>query len=275
MAVAAAFSGSLSERAVQARQARRRRFGALILDLIFFWVLSLVVNNVYGVTEVTSGAPLSPGRTFAFYTTSTTIAWPLLTLLWLADYIVPESLFGASLGKILCGLCVVRVDGRPLGLGAVFTRNVLRLVDGLPGFYLIGGLSVLWTVNSQRIGDRWAGTTVVGRDVALAEDPRATLRPPPGARRALGIALVVALLFTIAFDYFGRPPLVIAGMYNTHQLLSNDVSGYRLGAPRWEFGRVTYPIDALAGGKTCSGSVTLEWFVTGWNENQAQWSCSS
>jgi len=275
MAIATVVSRLPSERAVQARLARRRRFSALILDLIFFWVLSLVVNNVYGITEVTSGAPPSPDRAFGSYTTSTTIAWPLLTALWLAYYFVPEGLFGASLGKILCGLCVVRVDGRPLGFGAVLTRNVLRLIDVLPALYLIGGLFVLGTANSQRLGDKWAGTTVVGRDVALAQDPSATRRPPPGARRALGIVLVAALLFTIAFDYFGRPPLVIEGMYNQRQLMFMDLSGYRLGDAQWGFGSVTYPITAVEGAKTCSGSITLTWSFTGWDESQASWSCSS
>src|SRR6267143_3419380 len=65
MAVATLVPGSPSGREVQARQVRRRRFAALILDTIFFSVISLVVNNVYGVTVVTSGAPLSPGRDFA------------------------------------------------------------------------------------------------------------------------------------------------------------------------------------------------------------------
>jgi len=274
MAVAGVVSGLPSERAVQARQARRRRLGALILDFLFFSIVLTVVNNVYGITVVTSGAPLSPGGAFAYFTTTTAVAWPEQTLLWLVYYIVPESLFGASLGKMLCGLCVVRVDGRPLGIRAVVARNVLRLVDVLPGLYLIGGLSVLFTTNSQRVGDRWAGTTVVARDGAVAQDPRATRRPPHGAGTMLGAFLVAALLFTIAFDYFGRPPLVIEGMYNQHQLLMADISSYRLGDAQWGVGHVTYPITALEGMKTCSGSVTLDWFGLGWTESQAQLTCS-
>ena len=275
MAVATVASGLPSGRGVQARQVRRRRFVALILDLSFFSIVSLVVNNVYGVTVVTSGAPLSPGQNIAFYTTTTTVGWPVLTLLWLAYYIVPEGLFGASLGKILCGLCVARLDGRPLGLGAIFIRNVLRLIDVLPGFYLLGGLLVLGSTHSQRIGDRWAGTTVVSRELALAEDPRATRRPRPGAGRAVGLALGAALLFTVAFNYFGRPPLVIEGMFNEHRLLDTTVTAYRLGAAQWGFGTVTYPITAAEGGKTCSGTITLTWFVFGWTEGQASWACSS
>jgi len=275
MAVASVVSVVPSERAVKARQVRRRRLGALILDFLFFSIVLTVVNNVYGITVVTSGPPLSPVGMVAYYTTTAGVAWPVQTLLWLVYYIVPESLFGASLGKMLCGLCVVRVDGRPLGIGAVVARNVLRLVDVLPGLYLIGGLSVLITTNSQRVGDRWAGTTVVARDVALAQDPRATRRPPPGAGRMLRAFLVAALLFTIAFDYFGRPPLVIEGMFNQHRLLTTDVTSYRLGDAQWGVGHVTYPITAVEGTKTCTGSVTLDWFGLGWTESQAQWTCSS
>jgi len=275
MAVASVVSVVPSERAVKARQVRRRRLGALILDFLFFSIVLTVVNNVYGITVVTSGPPLSPVGMVAYYTTTVGVAWPVQTLLWLVYYIVPESLFGASMGKMLCGLCVVRVDGRPLGIGAVVARNVLRLVDVLPGLYLIGGLSVLITTNSQRVGDKWAGTTVVARDVALAQDPRATRRPPPGAGRMLGAFLVAALLFTIAFDYFGRPPLVIEGMFNQHRLLTTDVTSYRLGDAQWGVGHVTYPITAVEGTKTCTGSVTLDWFGLGWTESQAQWTCSS
>ena len=275
MAVASVVSVVPSERAVKARQVRRRRLGALILDFLFFSIVLTVVNNVYGITVVTSGPPLSPVGMVAYYTTTVGVAWPVQTLLWLVYYIVPESLFGASMGKMLCGLCVVRVDGRPLGIGAVVARNVLRLVDVLPGLYLIGGLSVLITTNSQRVGDRWAGTTVVARDVALAQDPRATRRPPPGAGRMLRAFLVAALLFTIAFDYFGRPPLVIEGMFNQHRLLTTDVTSYRLGDAQWGVGHVTYPITAVEGTKTCTGSVTLDWFGLGWTESQAQWTCSS
>jgi len=275
MAVASVVSVVPSERAVKARQVRRRRLGALILDFLFFSIVLTVVNNVYGITVVTSGPPLSPVGMVAYYTTTAGVAWPVQTLLWLVYYIVPESVFGASLGKMLCGLCVVRVDGRPLGIGAVVARNVLRLVDVLPGLYLIGGLSVLITTNSQRVGDKWAGTTVVARDVALAQDPRATRRPPPGAGRMLGAFLVAALLFTIAFDYFGRPPLVIEGMFNQHRLLTTDVTSYRLGDAQWGVGHVTYPITAVEGTKTCTASVTLDWFGLGWTESQAQWTCSS
>src|SRR5205807_8509600 len=133
------------------------RFRALLIDLIAFTIILNVVNLVFGVTQVTSGSPPN-GQPYAFFWSSVTeVPWPWLSLLWMAYYIVPEGLYGASLGKMLLGLCVVRVDGRPLGLGSIWTRNLIRFIDVLPFFYLLGGLSVRLTTYSQRFGDKGAG----------------------------------------------------------------------------------------------------------------------
>src|SRR5205085_12305384 len=40
-------------------------------------------------------------------------------------------------------------------------RNVLRLVDWLPGTYLVGMISILVSSRNQRLGDLAAGTLVV------------------------------------------------------------------------------------------------------------------
>jgi uncharacterized RDD family membrane protein YckC len=274
MARAASFNSVDLEVAGQAAQARGRRFFALVIDLIGVSILLTIVNSVYGVTQVTSGSPIPAMSGVAYYNSSTAIPWPESVLLWLVYYIVPEGLFGASPGKMLQGLCVVRVDGRPLGFGAVVTRNVLRLIDALPGLYLIGGISVLATANSQRVGDRWAGTTVVRRDWALAVNPRATRRPAPGTARTLGIFLVAALLFTIAFDYFGRPPLVIDGLIKTQQVFHGvPVTTYRLSDPQWGLGTVTYRVTVSTSLMECGGTITLQWFGLGWTEGGASYSC--
>ena len=261
---------AISTRAAQARQARARRLGALLVDSLAYSILAAVVNNVYGLTQVTSGSP-SGGTGFTQYTTVTAVAWPWLVLLWLAYYTVPESLYGASLGKMLLGLCVVRVDSRPLGVGAIVVRNLLRIVDALPVFYLIGGLAVLVTGNSQRLGDRWAGTTVVARDHAL--EPGATRHPMHGTGRMLRATLLAALLFTIAFDYFGRPPLVIEGLFNTRSAFPKGVTWYTLSNPQWGLGTVTYDVNAGSSSGACSGSITLQWFGLGWTENQSTLNC--
>jgi uncharacterized RDD family membrane protein YckC len=252
MAVAATVSAVDSERAAQAREARWPRFRALLLDLIVFSIVLTLVNWVYAGTLV--------------------VAWASLSLLWMVYYIVPERLYGASLGKMLFGLCVVRVDGRPLGVGSIVTRNVLRFIDVLPGLYLIGGLSVLLTANSQRVGDRWAGTTIVHR--VHATEPDATRHPARGANLLLGAAIVLALLLTIAFEYFGRPALALEDLYNRHQLMAPELTSYRLGTPQWSLGRVTYPLTGYEGARACTGSISLNWeWPIGWTMSEGTLFC--
>jgi uncharacterized RDD family membrane protein YckC len=271
MAVSTAPAAAISKRATDARQARLARFLAMVIDLVVFGILSSVVNNVYGVTQVTSGSPIEVGASTAFFTTATTVAWPWLVVLWMAYFIVPEGLFGASFGKILNGLCVVRIDGAPITFGSIVIRNVLRLIDVLPGAYLLGGVLVLVSGGSQRLGDLVAGTTVIRR--VSATSPHATRHPARGARRVLGLALVAALLFTIAFDYFGRAPLVLEGLFNQHQLMEPDLSSYQLGTPQWELGRVTYPLTGFSPAQTCRGTISLNWDWTGWEMSDGQFFC--
>jgi hypothetical protein len=79
-------------------------------------------RRVYGVTQVTSGSPTRSAGGYAFFTTAPSVAWPWLIVLWIAYYLVPEGLLGGSLGKLLTGLCVERVDGRPPGNARSLTR---------------------------------------------------------------------------------------------------------------------------------------------------------
>src|SRR5919198_3920072 len=68
---------------------------------------------------------------------------------------------GRTPGKRLNGLRVVRVDGSPVTFFTSAIRNVLRLVDILPGLYLVGIVTILVTRQNQRLGDVAAGTLVV------------------------------------------------------------------------------------------------------------------
>lgn len=72
-----------------------------------------------------------------------------------------EGFMGQTLGKKLLGIVVVKSDGRPCDYPSSFTRNLLRIVDWLPYYYLLGLLVILISPSSQRIGDYIAGTIVV------------------------------------------------------------------------------------------------------------------
>lgn len=93
---------------------------------------------------------------------------------------------GRTFGKAALGIRVVAVDGSPVSFLAAVIRNVLRVIDLLPGTYLVGTIAVLATDKNQRLGDLAANTIVVhqrtrstdittGLDLgsAFADDPLA------------------------------------------------------------------------------------------------------
>ena len=60
---------------------------------------------------------------------------------------------GQTPGKRVIGIRVIVAAGRPLsGLDAVL-RNVLRIIDQLPGMYAVGLLAIFLTERNQRLGD--------------------------------------------------------------------------------------------------------------------------
>jgi uncharacterized RDD family membrane protein YckC len=82
------------------------------------------------------------------------VAWSYFILLeWLGN--------GQTIGKRIFGLRVIADDGAPAGFTAVLVRNLLRMVDFLPGFYGFGLLAIVVSSRSQRLGDLAAGTFVV------------------------------------------------------------------------------------------------------------------
>ena len=83
-------------------------------------------------------------------------------LVWFGYDVAFETLAsGRTPGKRAAGQRVVRLGGEPVGFLASAVRNLLRLVDSLPGLYAVGALSVLFSRRNQRLGDLAAGTLVV------------------------------------------------------------------------------------------------------------------
>jgi uncharacterized RDD family membrane protein YckC len=68
---------------------------------------------------------------------------------------------GQTLGKRLLRLRVMDVQGLQLQFSQVVLRNLLRFVDMLPAFYLVGGVACLLNDRAQRLGDLVANTIVV------------------------------------------------------------------------------------------------------------------
>ena len=78
-------------------------------------------------------------------------------------FVLLEGIVGATLGKWVLGLRVIQEDGGKPGLAKSLFRNVLRVVDGLPAFNIIGIVLILRSPECARFGDRIARTRVVHR----------------------------------------------------------------------------------------------------------------
>jgi uncharacterized RDD family membrane protein YckC len=75
---------------------------------------------------------------------------------------------GQTLGKRLLRLRVMDAQGLRLQFSQIVIRNLLRFVDMLPAFYLVGGIACLASRRAQRLGD-FAANTIVVRNPKIQE----------------------------------------------------------------------------------------------------------
>jgi len=68
---------------------------------------------------------------------------------------------GQTLGKRLLRLRVIDRQGLHLQFNQILIRNLLRFVDSLPVFYLVGGAACFLSPRCQRLGDLAAATLVI------------------------------------------------------------------------------------------------------------------
>lgn len=68
---------------------------------------------------------------------------------------------GRTPGKRMAGVKLVTLKGLTPGFGALIIRNVFRLLDSLPAFYILGLGTVACTRHQVRIGDLAAGLVLV------------------------------------------------------------------------------------------------------------------
>ncbi len=102
---------------------------------------------------------------------------------------------GQSPGKRWIGLRVLRDGGFPIDGRAALLRNLLRLVDFLPAFYVTGVVAIFAGGRGKRIGDYVAGTFVVREGRPLRAEGPAPARPSPASGLSAGeLALVRGFL---------------------------------------------------------------------------------
>ncbi len=88
---------------------------------------------------------------------------------------------GQTPGKRAVKIRVLRTDGNPAGFIEVVLRNLVRIVDFLPGGYGLGLLVMFFNRQARRLGDFAAGTFVVKEraDVRLSSLTGSPSSPQP------------------------------------------------------------------------------------------------
>ncbi|MGW6567367.1 RDD family protein [Streptomyces sp. NPDC054975] len=140
---------------------------ALFLDLLVVWAAYLLVS--LGLAMAT--ASLDEAAQMAM-----SIASFLLVLVG-APIAVETLSHGRSLGKMACGLRVVRDDGGPIRFRHALVRGAMGVVEILMTFGVVACIASLVSARGRRLGDVFAGTLVVRERVPAARG--AFLPPPP------------------------------------------------------------------------------------------------
>jgi uncharacterized RDD family membrane protein YckC len=108
----------------------------------------------------------------------------ILVGIFLIEWFYPvffEVRTGMTPGKKAIGLQVVHDDGTPVSWSSSLLRNLIRPIDLLPLFNMVGLITMVFNRRFKRLGDLAAGTLVVYRQQAdqLVKIPSSIPRPSP------------------------------------------------------------------------------------------------
>ncbi|MER6615351.1 RDD family protein [Streptomyces xantholiticus] len=197
---------------------------ALAIDLVVVWAAYLMVS--IGLAVAT--ASLDEAAVMAV-----SIASFLLVLVG-APIAVETLSHGRSLGKLACGLRVVRDDGGPIRFRHALVRGAMGVVEVLFSFGVIACIASLVSARGRRIGDVFAGTLVVRERVPAARGPMVPPPPPPwlvGRFSGLDLSGVPDTLWLAIRQYLTRMrQLDPAVSWSMAQRLAGDLAA-RTGTP--------------------------------------------
>nr|WP_234439237.1 MULTISPECIES: RDD family protein [Streptomyces] len=139
---------------------------AVLIDLVAVWTVYLLITMGLAVAT----ASLDEAAVMAV-----SIASFLLVLVG-APIAVETLTHGRSLGKLACGLRVVRDDGGPIRFRHALVRGAMGVVEILMTFGVVACVASLVSERGRRLGDVFAGALVVRERIPAA---RVLAVPPP------------------------------------------------------------------------------------------------
>ena len=125
------------------------RFLAWLVDCMIIHTATWIVYGVVSQMQFLLGGVATAGMILVYFAGG--FAYRIGTEWWFR---------GQTLGKRLMRLRVVDSSGLRLRLSQVIIRNLVRIVDAMPLFYLVGGVTMILNRRHQRLGDIAGGCVV-------------------------------------------------------------------------------------------------------------------
>jgi uncharacterized RDD family membrane protein YckC len=149
-----------------------RRCIALLIDALLLALIPAATVAIVGNAKMRKGVcpnPIPAGRECLAYRNQVLLVddhvfllfFGLLVLFYLLVFVVVQGFTGASPGKALLRIRVVRPDGSPPGVLRSIVRALAWVVDGIALLVPVALWSAWFTPGHRRVGDWVAGTCVV------------------------------------------------------------------------------------------------------------------
>jgi uncharacterized membrane protein SpoIIM required for sporulation/uncharacterized RDD family membrane protein YckC len=136
--------------------------GARSLAFVLDWMIRSALAAIYlllasKILLGNFGFDIGPDEESVWYLVGAT---PATAIYFLYHLVLEPLMAGRTPGKRLAGLRVLTPEGHVPTAGALITRNIFRIVDSMPLFYVVGLLFVFFGRQHLRLGDLAAGTVL-------------------------------------------------------------------------------------------------------------------
>ena len=217
------------------------RLLATWIDIFLVFLATMVISLVLAASMAETEA-------------SNAISWVFWCGLF-AYFVVMEATIGKTLGKMVFGAHVLKLDGERIGLGRSLVRNFFKMLA--IGGSLITLLCIVLSKHHQRIGDMVAGTVVV-KNGPRSQFAAAVPQPPQrSSAPSLSQPAVLIATFNAATAWAGRtitydnPRFVLDGHGEVPAAAVVDYG--RLGQLDWAYDGLQDWVAQIADGESGEG----------------------
>lgn len=174
----------------------------LFVALLFAAMITLLIVAQRGAFESFMKTPNPQAEGFLIAIVVSVFGLSLFVVSWFYFVIFEMLLDGKSPGKKALRIRVICDEGGKISFYTSLLRNLMRVADWLPAFYLVGIIAMFVNKKWKRLGDLVAGTIVVKEEKA-GWLPSASM-PPPARSHVAGEERLESVLTDQVLEKLGR-----------------------------------------------------------------------